>query len=190
MPVEIEIKLKVDDLAPIRSRLKELGAQRVGEVIETNIFFDTPDRALLANDCGLRVRRKRDVTGSEKDKLVITYKGARSEGPVKRREEIEVAVDRFDNAITLLERLGYTRNLKFEKRRESWKIEKSLVELDSLPELGCFIEIEAPTQTEVLKIRERLGLSDVPGVTKTYADLVTHHLAERGVRGAALTFAG
>src|SRR6185436_7155127 len=117
MAVEIEIKLKVDDLATVRSRLKEIGAQRVGEVIETNIFFDTPDRGLLASDCGLRIRRKRDVTGSKKDELIITYKGARSEGPVKKREEIEVIVDRLDNATKLLERLGYTPNLRFEKRR-------------------------------------------------------------------------
>ena len=34
MAVEIEIKLKVDDLAPVRDRLKSLGATLVGEVIE------------------------------------------------------------------------------------------------------------------------------------------------------------
>ena len=37
MAVEIEIKLKVDHLSPIRDRLKELGAQRdIDETLEPN----------------------------------------------------------------------------------------------------------------------------------------------------------
>ena len=74
MALEIEIKLKLEHLAPVRDRLKALGAKHVGERIETNIFFDTRDRALLAEDCGLRIRRQHDVH-SRQEKIVITYKG-------------------------------------------------------------------------------------------------------------------
>ena len=88
MPVETEIKLKVDHLAPVRDRLKEIGARRVGEVMETNIFFDTYDRSLLASDCGLRIRCSHDLTAHGCEKLVLTYKGPRGEGAVKRREEV------------------------------------------------------------------------------------------------------
>src|SRR2546430_15551428 len=85
MPVEIEIKLKIDHLAPIRDRLHKLGAKRVGEVMETNVFFDTADRSLLASDCGLRLRRSRDFTGGGHEKLVLTYKGPRGERSEERR---------------------------------------------------------------------------------------------------------
>src|SRR5439155_3670787 len=122
MPVEIEIKLKVDHLSAVRDRLKQLGAKRVREVMETNVFFDTPDHALLASDCGLRLRRSRDLANHE-EKLVITYKGPRGEGQVKSREEIELGVDSADSAVALLEKLGYVKMLTFEKRRESWKID-------------------------------------------------------------------
>jgi predicted adenylyl cyclase CyaB len=188
MPVEIEIKLKVDELAPVRDRLGQLGATRVGEVLETNIFFDTADRALLASDCGLRLRVNRDIaSGSEK--LKITYKGPRAEGPVKSREEIEVSVDSTDAAVELLERLGYTRMLTFEKRRETWTIEKNCsIELDTLPQIGSFVEIECKSQADVLRIRETLALADVAAVLPTYADLVARHLNDRGKRGEPLRF--
>ena len=178
MALEIEIKLKIEHLAPIRDRLKQLGAKHVGERMETNIFFDTPERALLASDCGLRIRRQHDVHGGN-EKLVITYKGPRGEGPVKSREEIEITVDNLDAATELLSRLGYGRMLSFEKRRESWTLDRCSIELDALPELGHFVEIECPTQAQVLSIRAKLGLADVPAVTSTYADLVAHHLSDR-----------
>src|SRR2546430_17496586 len=114
MPVEIEMKMKVDGLAAVRERLQRLRASPVRQVLETNIFFDTPDRALLASDCGLRLRIGRDrATGTEK--IGITYKGPRDDGDVKTREEIEVGVDSVDSAIQLLEKLGYVRTLTFEK---------------------------------------------------------------------------
>src|SRR3954470_2005627 len=110
MPIEIEVKLKVDHLSPVRDKLRSLGAKHVGEVMETNVFFDTPDRALLASDCGLRIRRAHQViAGSGKETLIMTYKGPRGEGAVKRREEIECAVAPLDAAIEMLARLGYER---------------------------------------------------------------------------------
>src|SRR5205814_289759 len=131
MAVEIEIKLKVDHLAMVRDRLRQLGAVRAREVMETNVFFDTTDRALLASDCGLRVRISRDLT-TRKEKIAITYKGPRDEGDVKTREEIELGVDSTEAAVQLLEKLGYVKTLTFEKRRESWEYKKCLIELDQL----------------------------------------------------------
>lgn len=188
MPVEIEIKLKVDDLAAVRERLNRLGAKRLGEVVETNIFFDTADRALLGSDCGLRLRLSRD-TAHNTEKLRITYKGPRAEGPVKAREEVEVGVDSMDSAAELLDRLGYTRMLTFEKRRETWSLEEDCsIELDTLPQIGSFVEIECKSEADVLRIREKLGFADVKPVLPTYADLVSRHLNDRGGNGKSLTF--
>ena len=188
MAVEIEIKIKVDHLAPVRDRLRELGAQHVGEAMETNVFFDTPDRVLLGSDCGLRLRHSRDGA-TKQEKFIVTYKGPRGEGQVKKREEIEVRVDRADAAELMMERLGYVRQLSFEKRRETWKLDKCLVELDALPELGSFVEIEGASEAEVIRVREKLGLVDVAVVAKTYPDLVAHHLSDRGHGETTLKFA-
>ena len=61
MPVEIEAKMKVADLGAVRARLQACGAQMQSIVLETNTFFDTEDRTLLARDQGLRLRHMRDV---------------------------------------------------------------------------------------------------------------------------------
>jgi len=187
MPVEIEIKLKVQDLAPVREKLKELSAAPAGESLETNIFFDTRERHLLGSDCGLRLRRSRNLTTRE-EKLILTYKGPRAEGPVKRREEIELKVDSVEAAVDLLARLGYTRFLAFEKRRESWKLGKTTVELDTLPNLGAYVEIEAHSEAEVTRVQARLGLGHLTPIAASYPDLVARHLGERGKRETLLTF--
>ena len=191
MPVETEIKLKVDHLAPVRDRLKQIGAKRVGEVMEINIFFDTPDRSLLASDCGLRIRCSRDITAHGAkgcEKLVLTYKGPRGEGDVKRREEIEVGVDSIEGATAVLDRLGYVPMLTFEKRRESWALGDCKVELDQLPHLGSYVEIECPDADDIPPIRGKLGLSHVKAIEQTYADLVAHHLSDRASDEDSLTF--
>ena len=189
MPLEIEIKLKVDHLAPVRDRLRHVGATRIGEVMETNIFFDTAERTLLASDCGLRLRRSRDLTGGgHAERMVLTFKGPRGEGDVKSREEIEVGVDSVESIARLLGHIGYLPMLTFEKRRESWTVDGCKVEVDLLPHLGSYVEIEGPTEEDVQRVREQLDLTKVKAVVPTYADLVSHLLSDRAHDEDSLTF--
>src|SRR4051794_18107650 len=110
MPVEIEAKMSVPDLQALRERLRQAGAEPAGRTLETNTFFDTDDRALLAADEGLRLRRNHDLD-SETDTHVITFKGPRLHGQLKSREEVELTVADAENAIELLEKLGFVRML-------------------------------------------------------------------------------
>ena len=179
MAVEIEAKMTVESFDAVRARLRETGAAGPVEHFEVNTFFDTEDRSLLAADEGLRLRRDRNVaTGAET--LIITYKGPRKLGPLKSREELEVQVFGAEAATQLLERLGYLRTLSFEKRRESWELDGCKVELDELPHLGRFVEVEGPDEQTVLRVRERLGLASRPIVKSGYIALLMSHLQERG----------
>src|SRR4051794_32842631 len=106
MPVEIEAKLKVEDLSVVRTRLKDRGAEPLGEFLETNTFFDAEDRSLLAQDKGLRLRRAQNVaTGA--DEFTLTYKGPRQHGALKSRDEQELVVANAHDAIALLSKLGF-----------------------------------------------------------------------------------
>src|SRR5688572_16129526 len=129
MPVEIEAKMSVPDLSLVRARLKDLGAEPAGQNLETNTFFDTEDRSLLAADEGLRLRHNQNKE-SGADEHIITYKGPRQHGKLKSRDEVELTVANSQDASELLERLGFVRMLSFEKRRESWKLGGCKVELD------------------------------------------------------------
>jgi len=187
MPIEIEAKLSVPDLDVVRTRLRELAATPLGSVLETNTFFDSEDRSLLAADEGLRLRKRVDVDTKE-TKYIITYKGARHQGQLKSRDEVECAVEHDRDAMTLLSRLGFLRVLSFEKRRESWKLGGCSVELDTLPHVGTFVEIEGPSEAAILKVRDQLNLSERPLVKASYIALLMTHLQDRGATVKAVTF--
>lgn len=188
MPVEIEAKMSVENLDAVRGRLRDAGAVPLGRFLETNVFLDTEDRSLLAADEGLRLRVNRNVE-SGREQHIVTYKGPRQMGPLKSREEVELTVDNGSDAIALLERLGFLKMLSFEKRRESWKLELCKVELDELPYLGSYVEVEGPTEESVLRIRDALGLSDRPIVKASYVSLLLAYLQERGNAERAVKFA-
>src|SRR5207253_9124204 len=119
---------------------------------------------------------------------ILTYKGPRQHGQLKSRDETEVNVGNPDEAAEFLQRLGYTRVLSFQKRRESWKLEGCKIELDELPYLGVFIEIEGPKEAAVLKVREMIGLADRPIVKASYIALLMTHLQERGDTNRDVSF--
>ena len=187
MAVEIEAKMTVESFDPVRARLRSAAAAGPVEHFEVNTFFDTEDRSLLAADEGLRLRLDRDVAAVT-EKYVITYKGPRQPGPLKSREEVEVEVSDSAAAVQLLERLGYLRTLSFEKRRESWNLDNCKVELDEVPHLGRFVEVEGPDEQSVMRVREKLGLSSRPIVKSSYIALLMSHLQERGLTTRTVTF--
>ncbi len=179
--------MKVPDLALVRARLQELGGEPHGSVLETNTFFDTEDRSLLAKDQGLRLRHTRN-TASGAEATILTYKGPRLHGALKSREEREVAVSSAKEAMALLESLGFSRVLTFQKRRENWTFQGCHVELDELPYLGVFVEIEGPKEQTVLKVREVLHLGDKPVMKASYIALLMTHLQEKGIMDRVVTF--
>ncbi|HZK82922.1 MAG TPA: class IV adenylate cyclase [Humisphaera sp.] len=187
MAVEIEAKMAVKDLGAVRARIKECGATRLGAFAEVNTFFDTDDRSLLAADKGLRLRLKRNTETGEEDHI-ITYKGPRQPGPLKSREEVELAVEGSAEAIKLLESLGFAKTLSFEKRRESWLLDNCEIELDELPYIGNYVEIEGPDEQTVLRVRKRLNLSDRELIKYGYIAILTGYLQERGMTQRDIKF--
>jgi adenylate cyclase class 2 len=187
MPVEIEAKMKVPDLTGVRARLASTGAKRVGSYLERNTFFDTEDRSLLAADEGLRVRSSTDRdTGITI--CTMTHKGPRQHGQLKSREETEMVVGDEADGLAMLTVLGFDRVLSFEKRRESWSLGGCKVELDELPHLGTFVEIEGPKDETVMRVRELLGLADRPMNKASYIAMLMTMLQEQGKPAADITF--
>ncbi|MDB5332340.1 MAG: adenylate cyclase [Phycisphaerales bacterium] len=179
MPVEIEAKMAVADLDVVRARLAECGAQPLGKFMEVNTFYDTDDRTLLAGDRGLRLRLNRNLQTNEEDHI-LTYKGPRQPGALKSREEVELGVEGSAEAMKLLESLDYHKMLAFEKRRESWMLDGCRVELDELPHLGTYVEVEGPDEPTVMKARQKLNLSNSPLIKTGYVALLTGYLQEHG----------
>lgn len=187
MPIEIEAKLKVDDLEAVRALLHSSGAVPIGRFFETNIFFDTPERKLLNSDAGLRLRIDRDLQ-SNNSTYILTHKGPRLHGPLKSRQETELAVADPDAAVALLEQLGFVRLVSFEKKRESWRLADCRVELDEVPHLGTFVEVEGPSEDSVLKVRQTLKLANRPILKSSYIAMLMDYLKSGGQSPRDITF--
>ncbi|MCK4555258.1 MAG: class IV adenylate cyclase [Candidatus Aenigmarchaeota archaeon] len=169
MPVETEVKIKVENFNHIRKKLLELGAKKESNVFEKNTLFDDGQRSLMKKDCLLRLRQDR--------KTKITYKGPRHLHDMKSREEIEFEVSDIGRAKALLERLGFSKSLVYEKKRETWRHGKIEIVLDEVP-FGKYMEIEGGKK-EIISFAKKLGFSESDFTTKTYFEIAK----EKGIKG-------
>lgn len=179
MPLEIEIKLRVEAHDPVRERLRKEDAERLGRFLERNLIFDRPDGSLRAAGCGLRVRSACDETTGQ-SKSTLTFKGPVQRSAMKSREEVELEVGDADAMTHLLQRLGFAVILDYDKRRESWLLGGCRVELDEPPEVGLFVEIEGPDEAAIRRVQETLGLSTCPHESSSYVRMLTERSRAAG----------
>lgn len=179
MPLEMEAKLKVARLEPTRLRLQQWGASRIGNHLETNALYDTADAALEKADQGLRIRVRRDLENGSED-AILTFKGPGQLGAYKNREEIETHIADPKAMAALLNALGYQQSFSFQKRRESWEWQGCHVELDEVPYLGCFVEIEGADEAAILEVQQKLGLEGVASLKTSYIGLLLKWMKEQG----------
>lgn len=186
MKVEIEAKLRLGNVAELEQRLKKLNAKRVAEMLETNIFVDTRENRLKAGDRGLRVRVV-EIAGKQ-EQVIITFKGPRSVGRLKSRREIETNVDSAEAALSLLSELGYHEAIRFEKRRKRYMLDGCTIELDEMPYLGHYLEIEGPDDATILSVREKLGMSSQPLIHSSYVAMLLTYLTDHGITDRDVVF--
>lgn len=187
MAVEIEAKMKLDDVSALVEAIAARGGSPIGQYLEENAFFDTEDRALLAADEGLRLRVSTNVD-TRAEHVSITHKGSNRHGSLKCREETEVSVGRATDAARLLEHLGYVKILMFQKKRISYRLEGCRIEIDEVPNLGHFVEIEGHGEGQVMRVREMLGLSEKPLIKASYAAMLFAWMQERGGSDGRIVF--
>lgn len=189
MSIELECKLAVANHESVREKLRAAGAVRLGCVLETNRLFDDDQKRLLASDCGLRVR---DVTVLDGDsslrRATFTFKGPVARGAFKRREEIELSIGSADAMALMLEALGYTSWITFQKRRESWVLPgtsavdsqpaECRIDLDELPRLGFFVEVEGPNEPAIRSAVQSIGLDPARSILRGYPAMIAEHAGE------------
>ncbi|MEK6642867.1 MAG: class IV adenylate cyclase [Planctomycetota bacterium] len=171
MPDEIESKIRVTGHDPIRQRLRQSGAEYLGRVLETNRLFDDSNGSLLDNGCGLRVRACDLLDGAARS-ATLTYKGPMREGVFKKRVEVEVAISDAAAMMEILGSLGFHPRIVFEKRRESWRFKGCAVELDEVPNLGLFVEVEGPDEESIHSVLSGLGLDALASIRTSYVTML------------------
>ena len=187
MDLEIEAKIKVDSHDAVRARLKELGATHIGTARENNRIFDDRKKKLRKAGCGLRVRQI-EVLDGDPGEPTMTYKGPRQRAELKVRSEINVAIGDADQAAAILQALGYAPFITFEKKRESWRLGNCRVELDELPLLGKFVEIEGPDEQTVSQAKSDLGFASAKNITQSYVKMLSAVCESSGIKSDFIRF--
>ncbi len=187
MSVELECKLRSPPPGPLREKLRAGGAVYIGRVLETNHLYDRADGSLRHSGRGLRIRSNEVLDGPTVPPS-LTFKGPRTASSFKRREEIEVEIGDPGAMGDLLAALGYVDAVGFEKLRESWRLGDCRIELDELPALGSFVEVEGPDEGAIHSVLEKLGLSAADVIDTSYVAMVAEHLDEVASRSRIVCF--
>ena len=162
----LEIKCRVDNLDSVRRRALSAGGQPIHVLRQTDTYFQV-ERGLL---------KLREIEGHQSE--LIAYERPGSEGS----RVSDYVIHTTDDATNLKEVLARSHAVlvTVRKSRELIMIEKTRVHLDTVEELGTFVELETAgtdrSDDEVRDEHERvmraLGLSAADGLASGYAAML------------------
>lgn len=151
MQTEIEAKFLSVDHDALRRKLKQAGAELVQpkRLMRRN-NYDYADGRLQKIGGWVRVR-------DEGHKVTLSYKQL-NDRSLHGTEEVNLAVDSFEQAGAFLTAIGLEIKNHQESKRESWKIGDVEIELDEWPWIRPFAEIEGPDESSVREVAKKLRL--------------------------------
>ena len=168
--IEAKFSISLSEADNIVRKLMNLpGAKFKYNRDEINEFFDTKKHKLDSKDSILRLRTCRN---GDKVTYFVTYKGPSKSSKIKIREEIETSIECAKQTRKLFKMLGFNLCFLFEKNRTTYSYRGCLIEIDRLPKLGYFCEIEGKSTKVIRSIKKKLGFEDAPLIRSGYGTLL------------------
>ena len=181
MAIENEIKIQVNSHKSIVDRLKYLNAQFKGTFYQKDCYFDNSGSEIYESGGCLRLRTETDKDGKIL-KSILCHKGSKLSGKIKSRSEVETTIGEPENLEQILNSLGYSPSISFNKERQIWLLGGCEICLDRLPLIGKYIEIEGKTEQAVLDITQQLNLSADNQQMRSYASLINEALRKDNLK--------
>jgi adenylate cyclase class 2 len=143
MQLEVEQKLRVDDVAALVARLESRGVSIGPPVAQVDQYFAHPARDFAKTDEALRIR-------TADGRSFVTYKGPKLDATTKTRRELELPLAETDADGSqfgeLLLALGFRPVASVRKVRRTFHIQYDGRDvegaLDVVESVGTFIELE------------------------------------------------
>jgi adenylate cyclase class 2 len=167
MSIEIEKKYRLTkrQQEEVLQRLPRIGAKLKGEDFEVNTIYT--GETLDVERSVLRLRRVGD-------RGILAYKERfPTSSAIKHQREDETEVDDPEAMELILDALGFTPALVYEKRRETWRLGKTEIVVDELP-FGLFMEVEG-AENDIQKVESKLAIKGLKTETATYPQLTLKH---------------
>jgi len=165
----MELKARAHDLDSVREKLIALKAEPVGTFRQVDIYFETPRGRL----------KLREAEGSDRAMLVY-YEREDIAGP--RRSNVFILDIPRPTAFKHLLKKALKARAVVDKVREIYRYEGTQIHLDTVKNLGTFIEFERETAPDLPavkrgretleKLMENLGVSQENLEELSYGDLV------------------
>jgi adenylate cyclase, class 2 len=168
-PLEAECKFRVADVRETQRRLLDLGAKFEKSEKHRDTYLRHPSRDFRVTDEALRIRQVDDES-------FVTYKGARLEGPIKIRPEIEIPLHSGtrESWLQIWKHLGFEVVQEVAKTRRvhtlPWEGLTITITLDDVEGVGQYSEIERlltdhseieVAQQQILEVGKQLGLTEI-----------------------------
>lgn len=141
----VELKAKVGNLEPIRSRLMALDAKHIGTFRQTDIYFVVPKGRL----------KLRQIDGAEETRLIY-YERQNISRP-KRSAVFVVEVPKSKSFSALLKNILKVKAIVRKTREIYWHL-RTQIHLDTVDSLGCYVEFERKTPNSAKEIDENVKL--------------------------------
>jgi adenylate cyclase class 2 len=184
MPIETEIKFRVDDLTGLTQRLQAAGfSVQTPRAFESNVLYDTPDRAMRARTEILRIR---EYAG----RCILTHKRLPDVGPGedrhKHRIETETEVADGEALAQVFLSLGLVAAFCYEKWRTEWSDGEGHCVVDETP-IGDYAELEGSAEW-IDRAATRLGIEAAQYITLSYGRLFDLWREQNNSTAEDLTF--
>ncbi len=173
--IEVEIRAKVRDFAPIKQRLVEMAGQFLKKEKMVDYIFGRAkdldsEHKVIDGHFSARLRQKND-------KISVEFKEIKRAGAGM---EFSSPVSSIESGLNFLEKLDFERAFVVAKTRETYEYQEFEICLDEVEQLGLFIEIEHHSKedndkTQTLKECENLLNLIAPDAVpepKKYGDLM------------------
>jgi adenylate cyclase, class 2 len=185
MPVETEIKFRVDDLDDLALRLQAAGfTLQTPRNFESNTLYDTPDRQMRART---EILRLRNYAGRN----LLTHKRLPESGPGedthKHRIETETEVSDSDALAEVFRSIGLVPAFRYEKWRSEWSSGEGHCVVDETP-IGNYAELEGPADW-IDRTAEFLAVNPSEYITLSYGRLFEIWREQHRSAAQDLTFA-
>jgi len=166
--IETEAKILGIDRKVVEAALLGLGARKTFDGEMDARLFDRPDRSIWSSGRLLRLRKRGD-------RAELTFKKMLGKRGVKRAVEIETAVSDFGRTRKILLALGFVEAGRRRKLRTSYRLGGAEFEIDVLPGIPPYLEIEARDEREIRRLAGLLGFR--PGDLKPWSmrDVIRHY---------------
>jgi adenylate cyclase class 2 len=143
--IEVEVKAGVKDFVDVQEKLIQIGAVKIKKEHQMDVYYNAPHKDFGETDEALRIR---EIPENGKKRIILTYKGAKMDNVSKTRKEIEVDVSDAENTALILENLGFRNAAAVKKDRDIYHLDEFIITLDTVYDVGTFVEIETEAHEE------------------------------------------